>query len=113
MTAHKVAREINLAIKNFVNRKPQHLCRIDVVVFQSKMLNEFQTGIDISVPLVLQSGPTSSNAATTSSSKSRLLFLENEVDPKHRILLYFTSNKKANIEKVCVACLIAQWFFRW
>ena len=97
MSAEKVAQAFDQAFKNFVAKKPKHVKQIDVVIFQSQMLNAFQSRIDISQPppsLHLNSSSSKSNAT------SRLLSLESDVDPKHRIIICFTSNEKSNIEEV-------------
>ena len=105
LPADQVAKAFQQAISNFIAGNPSHLKRIDVVIFDKQHLKTFQS--NIANPAAVTSSSVDPGTATTdfkqpqqTPSRSRIEALETKIDRSHRVMIYFTSNSKANNKRV-------------
>ena len=110
MNSAQVAQSMAAAIQNFKATNPQHLKRIDIVVFQAQMLADFQSAL---------SGQSSATKQTsyvpTSTSKPppmpkprirSIIPIQNSSSSSDCVIIHLCSNKRKHITEVEIFLII-------
>lgn len=97
LDAVDVAKAFGSAINSYFSTNPQNLTTIEVVIFDEALLSGFQSHIKAACSVERADEP---DQLLESLPKPKPFSLKSDSNQKHKVVVYFTSTKKENIDKV-------------